>query len=167
MPNNGYFNAKRDSELITAGTHFWCGACLVAKPFDDQSPDPRYCQDCHDFLLKEVALLAPKQRRPEWIPKAKEISQKLAGVSGYPPLIMATVKSKKSEVAIIYPAVSTRPIVKRGPKRRTDLPIELITQWASEGMGYKRIAAKLKIECNITVGFRTVARIVAGQRVVI
>jgi hypothetical protein len=165
-----YFDTKRDNQLIASGNYFWCEACLKARPLDDQSPDPRYCLGCYEFLLKEAILLPPKQGRPKWVPKAKEAVKSGAGISGYPPRIMATVKGKKSEVAIIPPSVSTRPIVKRirrGPKHRTDLPVEVIMQWAGEGMGSKKITAKLKADYDIAIGFRTVARILAGQRVLV
>jgi len=76
---------------------------------------------------------------------------------------MATVKDKKSEVAIILPPGQKVTREKRGPKHKP-LPVELITQWASDGMGYKRITARLEAECDIEVGFRTVARIIKGER---
>jgi hypothetical protein len=83
---------------------------------------------------------------------------------------MSTLESKKSEVDIITPSVSTRPIVKRirrGPKHRTDLPVEVIMQWAGEGMGSKVIAARLKAEHGIIVSYKTIQRILAGQRVLV
>ena len=47
-----YFDIKHDGAIINAGG-FWCEACLIGKPGSDTSPDPRYCQDCYGFLLKE------------------------------------------------------------------------------------------------------------------
>jgi hypothetical protein len=161
-----YFDTKRDNQLIADGSHFWCTVCLIAQPLDDQNPDPRYCQGCYDFLLKEAELLPPKRGRPDWVPKAREIGKKPAPVSGYPPQIMQPIKGKKSEVCIIPPSVSARPIVKRGPKHKA-LPVELITQWAGEGMGLKAIAAKLKAEQGIKVHYSTISRILAGQRVLV
>lgn len=166
MPNSGYFDIKRDIEIEKAGG-FWCHTCLVSHPETEQSPDPRYCQECCEFLLKEAEMLPPKSGRPQWIPKAGEVSKKAADVSGYAPQITATVKGKKSKVAIIPPAVGARPTIKRGPKHRADLPVEQIMQWAGEGMGSKKITAKLKAEYDITVSFRTIARILSGQRVLV
>lgn len=163
MPNTGYFNTKRDNELIAAGTHFWCEACLVARPLDDQSPDPRYCLICYEFLLKEAALLLLKQGRPEWVPKTWGISKKAAGVSEYTPQIMATVESRKNEVAIIPPPVGPRPVIRRGPKHKA-LPVGVIRKLAGQGMGSKKIAARLKDEYGIKVSFRTVARVLSGER---
>jgi hypothetical protein len=58
-----YFNIKRDNTYP-----FFCQACLVGKPLDDSSPDPRYCQECYDFLLRE-AEISSGHIRSSWIPK--------------------------------------------------------------------------------------------------
>jgi hypothetical protein len=143
MPN--YFDIKRDNELIAAGTHFWCQTCLMARPLDDQSPDPRYCQGCYDFLCKEAEMLPPKRGRPQWVPKAQGLVPKLPSVSEHTPQIMSTVK--------------------RGPKHKA-LPVKLITQWASEGMGSKAIAVRLKGE-GVEISYKTIQRLLSGQRVLV
>ena len=51
-----------------ASIDFYCHACLMDKPANEQSPDPRYCQGCFDFLTKEAELL-PGGKRPSWKPK--------------------------------------------------------------------------------------------------
>ncbi len=56
-----YFDIKRDNELIAAGTHFWCDACVVAQPLVEQSSDPRYCQSCYE-VLKVEAEMQPTRR---------------------------------------------------------------------------------------------------------
>lgn len=164
MPNNGYFDSERDKAIIEAGG-FFCQGCLVGKPAVVQSQDPRYCQGCYDFFLKEAEMLS-ETKRPRWIPKPQKpkiTRKKQYHVSQDVVLNMATVKDKKTEVATFNPADAIRTLPKRGPKHKV-LPVELITQWASEGMGYKRISAKLKVEHGIEVGFRTVARVVKGER---
>jgi transcriptional regulator with XRE-family HTH domain len=35
---------------------FYCHACLEAKTIGEQSPDPRYCQGCCEFLLQEACI---------------------------------------------------------------------------------------------------------------
>ena len=65
---NSYFSVKRDNGLITSDSHFWCEGCLYARPLDDQSPDPRYCQSCCE-LLKAEAMLLPARKKPAWVPK--------------------------------------------------------------------------------------------------
>jgi len=52
---------------------------------------------------------------------------------------------------------------KRGPKRR-QLPEDLIKQWSSEGMGSKAITSQLKAELGITVSYKTIQRILSGER---
>jgi hypothetical protein len=44
------FNIKLDNELIAKGTHFWCKACVVAVPIDDQSHDTDYCHACYSII---------------------------------------------------------------------------------------------------------------------
>ncbi len=53
--------------------------------------------------------------------------------------------------------------LKRGRKRKP-LPVELITQRASEGLGAKAIATLLKTEDGIEVSYKTVQRVLAGKR---
>ena len=163
---NKYFNAKRDRELIATGTHFFCHACLVAKPASEQSPDERYCQWCYDFLLKE-AEMDTRRRDAGWKPIKRDKkpiteSEKVAQVLGDVRTIMATLNTEKTTVAIIQPSVRSKPRSKRGPKFK-ELPRELIIQWASEGLGSKAIATRLKRQ-GVEVGFRTIARVLAGER---
>ena len=58
-------------ELERAVTHFFCYACLGHKPLGDRSADPRYCQDCCDFLLEEASM--QPTRRADWMPKVGKI----------------------------------------------------------------------------------------------
>lgn len=48
------FDCARDTQQIEAGTHFFCQTHQTAVPVENRSPDPRYCQDCYNFL-KRVA----------------------------------------------------------------------------------------------------------------
>ena len=61
-----YFDSDRDRQIIDAGG-FFCEACLISKPIDDMSYDPRYCLGCYEFLLKEAKLLRPG-KKPSWVP---------------------------------------------------------------------------------------------------
>jgi len=47
------FDIKKDSELTSTGSHFFCQGCLQAKPIEEMSKDYRYCQECYD-RMKEV-----------------------------------------------------------------------------------------------------------------
>jgi len=131
----------------------------------EQSPDPRYCQGCCDFLLKEAEML-PATRRPAWMPKPQKpekAHKKQYQVSQVGGGIMSTLADKKSEVDIIHPSVMSRASGKRGPKRRR-LPEDLIRQLAGEGMGSKAIAGWLKAERGVTVSYKTIQRILSGER---
>ena len=77
---------------------------------------------------------------------------------------LATLENNKNTVAIFPPRAPSAAVGKRGPKPKI-LPLELIMQWAGEGDGSKKIASRLKTEHGIEIGFRTIARILCGQRI--
>ena len=160
----GYFNIKRDNELI-AGGGFWCNACLVGKPASELSPDPRYCQFCYEFLLDEAKLLTGK---PAWVPRQKPEPKKgdkeKVKVAGVGLLNMSILKSEKTSMDIIQPVTPKGTRGKRGPKQRA-LPVEMIRQWADDGMGSNSIATRLKTEKNILVSYKTIQRLL--QRVLV
>ena len=81
-----------------------------------------------------------------------------------PSTIMSTVESTKNEVDIIKSQTAKRTNGKRGPKLKS-LPQEVVIQWASEGMGSKAIASQLKREQGIDVSYKTIQRILSGERV--
>lgn len=149
---------------------FFCEACLVGKSIIEQSPDSRYCRGCHGFLLKEAEIL-PDNKHPKWVPKAQSKKdsigkighQKPIQVSGDMVLNMSTLNGKKSEVDIIPPLVATRTVLRRGPKHR-QLPEDLIRQLAGEGMGSKAIATRLKIEYGRKISYKTIQRVLSGER---
>jgi len=69
---------------------------------------------------------------------------------------MSTVRSKKTEVDIIRPVTPKVTRAKRGPKI-TELPDDLIRQWASEGVGSKAISTRLKAK-GFFVSYKTIQR---------
>ena len=156
-----YFSIARDKEVIEQGG-FWCGACCVGKEAREQSLDERYCQNCYELLLKEAELLPSKSRRSEWIPQIQKEDKKVARVSLYPTQIKSTLKSKKSEVDTIKPTTPKRPVTKRGRKQKA-LPIQQVKQWASQGLGSKAIATRLR-KSGVVVSYKTVQRVLSGQR---
>jgi len=144
----------------------FCHACLNDKPATEASPDPRYCQGCYDFLKKEAGLL--DGRKPTWVPKDSQSIPRTPLEPSRKPLqpasgvghnnigtqigsgIMSTVESKKDDG-------------KRGRKHKA-LPHELIKGWADEGMGSRVIALKLNNELGINVSYKTVQRVLSGER---
>lgn len=59
------FSIKRDIEIGSSGG-FWCSGCLVGKPADEQSDDPRYCHSCFKFYKEEATFLLDNQKQPTW-----------------------------------------------------------------------------------------------------
>lgn len=160
----------------------YCQACFMDKPVAGASPDPRYCQGCYDFLLKEAEMLPAKSGRPEWIPKPQkalvgggEISHdapekpsdgifkgdttpdngKTLSIDGA--INMSTLGSKKIEVDATKPPATPRTAVRGGPEQKA-LPQELIKQWAGEGMGSRAIASRLNRELGIKISYKTIQR---------
>ena len=159
---------KTKAEIEKEIGAFFCHACLASKPATEASPDPRYCQVCYDFLTKEAEML-PENKRPKWIPKPQRALKACEKQYHIPQVgggIMSTLESKKFEVDIIHPPDATRTSVKRGPRHRP-LPEDLINLLAGEGLGSKAIAARLKAEFGITVSYKTIQRVVSGQRVMV
>lgn len=155
----GYFDIKRDSEIINAGG-FFCYACVIGKPANDISPDPRYCQECYDFLIKE-AELDTRRRGDDWKPiiATKKVAQVVGGMR----TIMSPINNKKSKGDIIQPSVTPRATNKRGPKFRL-LPEDKIKQLNENGMESKAISAWLKRDKGVIVSYKTIQRILSGQR---
>ena len=160
MPaNEGYFDTKRDIEIINA-VGFFCQACLVGKPASEISPDSRYCWFCYEFLLKEAEMDASR-RGGDW--KPQEADTMPAQVSQDVRTIMSTVKSNKTEVDIIKPRDASKAPGRRGPKHQP-LPEDMIILLAGEGMGSKAIASRLKRELGIVVSYKTIQRLLSGER---
>jgi len=61
------FDTNRDKEEVEQGG-FWCYGCLIGKPANEQSDDPRYCHGCFKFLVDEAVLLPEKQKKLGWVP---------------------------------------------------------------------------------------------------
>jgi len=151
-----YFNIEMDNETVSAGG-FFCEACLMGKPSTEQAPDQRYCQGCFEVLSKEADLLPPK-KRPKWVPKSPKISpQKTIPVPQHVVLNMSIVKHEKTSMDIIQPLVREVTLGKRGPKF-TELPDDLITQWAGEGMGARAISTKLEKEYQVITSYKIIQR---------
>jgi DNA-binding NarL/FixJ family response regulator len=131
--------------------------------------DHRYCQGCYDLLLKEAEMLTGG-RRPAWIPipstdavRSKLAGDKQWGIPQHGARNMSTLASEKTKVDTIQPQGRELTHKKRGPKHR-QLQEEIIMQLHREGLGAKAIAAHLKSDKGITVSYKTVQRILSGER---
>lgn len=148
---------------------FFCEACLVEKPIGEQSPDSRYCQGCYDFLKKEAELL--DGRKPTWVPKDSQTITRTPLEPSRKPLLPASGVGHNCIDEMIGSGImstveSTKDDGKRGPKHKA-LPYELIKGWVGEGMGSRVIALKLNNELGISVSYKTVQRVLAGERVIL
>ncbi len=148
---------------------FFCHACLEDKSASEQSLDTRYCLGCFGFLKNEAEMLTDRHRHdwmpitPDKAPEANRTAKQSVVIVGEGSQIMSTLDDNKIEVDIIQPLVVKVTREKRGPKYKA-LPQELIEQWAGEGMGSKAIASKLKGELGTKVSYKTIQRLLSGER---
>ncbi|MFC2122092.1 hypothetical protein ACFLRP_00195 [Bacteroidota bacterium] len=144
------FNIKEDLKKPC-----YCHACLDGKPVIEQSPDPRYCQGCYEFLLDEAKLVT-RWKIPDWVPKTS--SEQLAK-----PVQRVLERDKSGENGDIptlkLSTLSGRPM---SYKKRA-LPEDLIERLNKHGLGSKAIATKLKAR-GIVVSYKTIQRLLNGQR---
>jgi len=149
------FDIKRDNAIIEAGG-FWCSACLSGKPVGEQSPDQRYCQGCYDFLLNEAELEG--RRAGDWRPtKGKRVSEPSASI------VLAIGNSVSSGNAgcdtVAYEGLY-------GTQGVTDLVTDRLRLLASQGMSCRAIEREL-LKDNVTISYRTIARRLKGQGVLV
>ena len=137
----------------------WCHTCFRDFPSAAMSADPRYCPECFDLLSYEASM--QPTRKVDWMPKTGALKSSKVH---YPIAInMLTLNDENICSLHNSPAARpTKPIGKRGPKHR-DLPEDLIRQWASQGMGSKAIAQRLKREQGIEVHFTTIYRLLQRE----
>lgn len=171
---NSYFSSARDAEVIVVGG-FYCRCCLVSKPASEQSADQRYCQSCYDVLISEAAML-PSSHRPWWVPKravekttrVSETGEQVGGeTSDAIPATQVTrgpcdiipVGHKDGEVILSQEKAAP---VARGRKRQELLEARIL-ELAAKGLTTRAIARELGGQ----VSYRTVARFLAGQRLLL
>ncbi len=149
------FDIKRDNAIIEAGG-FWCSACLSGKPAGEQSRDPRYCQGCYDGLMIEAKLLG--RRAGNWRPKkGKRVAEP---TTGSVVMVDNDVSSKNMDCDTV--AHEGFP----GRQGVTAIMQDTIRVLAGQGMSCRVIEKELLKE-NITVSYRTIARHLKGQGVLV
>lgn len=119
--------------MVIAESTFFCHACLEDKTEADMSPDSRYCQSCHEYLLKEAAML-PASKRPAWIPRTP---RPIATTSFSAPQGVENSQNSCNEIIT-------------GGRHRVGRPcaglsIEQIGSLRAEGYSLRGIADKLKV----------------------
>jgi len=160
--NENYFSIERDNQFPC-----FCQACVVGKTEGQMSLDPRYCKGCFYCLLKESEILSPR-KRPGWIPKAhNSLSEgKITGEKQYP--IPEHLDKQKTKMSTLNsPSVTVDNFRPRGrPKtyKKRSLPDDKIKQLDKDGMGAKAIVTQLKTEEGIEVSYKTIQRVLSGER---
>lgn len=147
--DKGYFSSARDAAII-ARNGFFCQACLMGKPAREQSPDPRYCKGCCDFLLKE-AEQDSSRGVSSWKPILPQIAESFP-VNG----CRIDVGQVPKGGGVADDTRELCPPAKRGRKVKV-LPDDRIKELEGQGMGSKAIARQLGSE-GIEVSYRTVLR---------
>jgi hypothetical protein len=156
MPiTNNYFDSKRDREICEAGG-FFCRTCLVGKPADDASPDERHCQQCYDFLAREMEQ-DTSHRHADWHPRIpqgamRETSEPLKKPSQQLPDKQRAV-TKPQPVEDMVRAYVTSSV--------TDDVTAQIKILAGQGMSSRAIARLLQSE-GIAISHMTIARRLQG-----
>ena len=149
MTRPGYFNIKKDTTFS-----YFCQGCLVGKTEEQMSKrDIRYCLDCQPFIEQEYALLSEKRQ--------KELYKPVGHIETYAPIEktkMSTLNSPRLKVDIFRPR--GRPTT----YKKCQLPVEEIKQLSKERMGAKAIATKLRKEYDIKVSYKTIQRVLSGER---
>jgi len=152
------FDIKRDNQFAC-----FCQACLVGKTEQEISRrDTRYCLTCQPFLETEYGqnrqrytpIPCNRQNPPEDTPHSADIQVP----TGEQETKMSTLNSPSPKVDIFRP---------RGrPKtyKKCVLPDDKIKQLHEDGMGAKAIATRLKTEEGIDVSYKTIQRVLSGER---
>ena len=154
---NKYFDIKRDMAFP-----FFCQACLVGKPESERSEkDARYCNFCQPVIEAEYAMQGRLTRYKPAKPESIKSLELFVDKDIYP----AEEKAKMSTLNSPSLTVDNfRPQGRPKTYKKKILPEGQIRQFHNEGMGPKAIATKLKREQSIAVSYKTIQRILSGER---
>ena len=148
MTDRWQFDIVKDNEIVNAGG-FFCQACVVGKPLDDISPDPRYCQGCYDVMVAEAELLTERgiTKKPQWIPR------KVENMDTRPAATTPTGKNKPCKKPV------TAGI--KGDSKYIDDVTAKIGDMSQRGMSCRTIQEELSKD-GVTISYRTIARRLQG-----
>ena len=141
----------------------FCEACLRDKTEEQMSQkDIRYCLDCQPIIEDAYRFQAPgKRTRYKPIPASK-----IKG--GLSPHIQIPIDEQKTKMSILNSPSPTmdnfRPRGRPETYKKRSLPGEQIKQLHEDGMGAVAIATQLKREQGIDVSYKTIQRILSGER---
>jgi len=142
---------------------YFCQACVVGKAAELMSKkDARYCTTCQSFIEKEYIQLGKRYTPIPHNPQDGKIDALLdAGIQNH----MREEITKLSTSNLTDLTVDN--FSPRGrPKtyKKKELPEGIIKQLHNKGQGSKAITTKLKTELGIDVSYKTIQRVLAGER---
>ena len=164
MPVGGLVMADKETKqqwqpVQSPDGMFFCEACLRDLPLSERSNrDVRYCNFCQPIIEEEYLMLAERKGRPLYNFYRPITLENLSPISEQGGQNMSTLENTKITVDIIRPRIG-----KRGPKKMK-LPDDEIKQLHKDGMGAKAIATHLKREHGIEVSYKTIQRLLSGER---
>ncbi|MFC1930255.1 hypothetical protein ACFLW6_05340 [Chloroflexota bacterium] len=144
----------------------FCHACCKDFPPETMSPDPRYCPECYEFLLKEAELIT-NWKKPAWVPVITPSCKRVEAKSDAekPPTHGGVPTAKLSKLNEVSNSMDNfRPRGRPKTYRKRELPENLIYQLYNEGLGSQAIAARLKKEKGVEVSYKTIQRMLSGER---
>lgn len=160
-----YFDIERDEQFLC-----FCQACLTGKPESERSSkDARYCLECQPLIEGEY-----KIRGEKYIPvpldiniQTEDTSQAKSSPSKTQPIETSIEKEKKKMSTLNSPSLKVdnfRPGGRPKIYRKLQLPDDKIKQLHQEGLGAKAIASQLERERGIDVSYKTIQRVLSGER---
>ncbi len=159
-----YFDIERDKVYS-----YFCEACLTGKKKSQMSKvDMRCCSQCQPFIEADSKL-----RRGKYSPTAEltDAHHKPSDVNlssnSVPSMERYSEKGKTKMSTLNPPSVKVDNFRPRGrPKtyRKLQLPDDKIKQLYQEGLGAKAIASQLERERGIDVSYKTIQRVLSGER---
>lgn len=163
-----YFDIERDKTYPC-----FCEACLSGKTEVEMSErDTRYCKECQVSIESDYKLSGRK-----YIPLVVNIESNLAPSSNATinkislentegrELHIEQGKTKMSTLNSPSPTVDIfRPRGRPKTYQKRPLPDDKIKQLHSEGIGVKAITTQLKKEQGVDVSYKTIQRVLSGER---
>jgi hypothetical protein len=153
-----YFDFTRDKKFS-----YFCQGCLVGKTEEYISKkDVRYCITCQPLVEKGYDQLRQKYTP---IPYNGQNHREDTHINADIQIPIGEQKTKMSTLNSTSPTVDNFRWMGR-PKvyKKRLLPEDKINQLNKEGIGAKAIATYLKTEADIFVSYKTVQRVLSGER---
>lgn len=150
-----YFDIERDNRFP-----YFCQACAVGKEQMSQR-DIRYCLECQPIVEEGYASLGQHKRYLKQLYNQKLDSPNNGDRENY------TNKEKTKLSTLEQGKITVDNFRPRGrPKtyKKRSLPGDKIKQLHKEGMGAKAIATQLKREQGMVVSYKTIQRVLSGER---